>query len=181
MKKLIGNKKGIQTILAALLMVVIVVVASVMVYAWSTGLLSSLLVQNPVPRESINMENYTVNGTAATLSLRNAGTASVGLATYYAKDSTGNTYTLTWPTASQPSIAAGAVLNVGICVGSTTPQSTNCGTLTYTGSSSAVFKTGSGTSCPGTNTSCSYFISGNSYTITVVTAHSNQFSFTVIR
>src|SRR5207302_5786346 len=45
LKKIIGNKKGIDTILAALLMVVIVVVASVMVYAWSTGLLGTLLVK----------------------------------------------------------------------------------------------------------------------------------------
>lgn len=39
-----------DTILAALLMVVIVVIASVMVYAWSTGLLDELLLPiHPVP------------------------------------------------------------------------------------------------------------------------------------
>jgi len=52
LKKIIGNKKGIDTILAALLMVVIVVVASVMVYAWSTGLLGTLLVQPNYVKDS---------------------------------------------------------------------------------------------------------------------------------
>ena len=44
-RKIRRDKKGIDTILAALLMVVIVVVAAVMVYAWATGLLSALLVR----------------------------------------------------------------------------------------------------------------------------------------
>src|SRR2546427_12561944 len=58
LKKIIGNKKGIDTILAALLMVVIVVVASVMVYAWSTGLLGTLLVQPNVGKEALTMDTY---------------------------------------------------------------------------------------------------------------------------
>jgi len=58
LKKIIGNKKGIDTILAALLMVVIVVVASVMVYAWSTGLLGTLLVQPHAGKEAMNIDNY---------------------------------------------------------------------------------------------------------------------------
>src|SRR5438876_8735201 len=64
-RKITRDKKGIDTILAALLMVVIVVVAAVMVYAWSTGLLSALLVQNPVPKESLNDEtvSYLSNNT----------------------------------------------------------------------------------------------------------------------
>src|SRR5438034_7527556 len=60
-RKITRDKKGIDTILAALLMVVIVVVAAVMVYAWSTGLLSTLLVQNPVPKESMNYDSFAYN------------------------------------------------------------------------------------------------------------------------
>src|SRR5437667_8563685 len=56
LKKIIGNKKGIDNILVAKLMVVIVVVASVMVYAWSTGLLGTLLVQPNVGKEAITMD-----------------------------------------------------------------------------------------------------------------------------
>ncbi len=56
LRRIRKDKKAINTILASLLMVVIVVVAAVMVYAWSTGLLSSLLVQNPVPKETLNYD-----------------------------------------------------------------------------------------------------------------------------
>ncbi|TMI26968.1 hypothetical protein E6H36_03695, partial [Candidatus Bathyarchaeota archaeon] len=73
-KRLFKNKKGIDTILAALLMVVIVVVASVMVYAWSTGLLGSLLVTPNVGKEALNSENYAfTNSTSSTLYIRNTG------------------------------------------------------------------------------------------------------------
>ena len=90
-KRLFKNKKGIDTILAALLMVVIVVVASVMVYAWSTGLLGSLLVTPTVGKEALNAENYAFsNSTSATLYIRNSGSASVSFASYYVKDSAGN-------------------------------------------------------------------------------------------
>ena len=55
-RRLFKNKKGIDTILAALLMVVIVVVASVMVYAWSTGLLGGLLVTPQAGKENLTMD-----------------------------------------------------------------------------------------------------------------------------
>src|SRR2546428_5368867 len=42
LRKIGKDKKGINTILAALLIVVIVVVTSAMVYAWSTGRLGTL-------------------------------------------------------------------------------------------------------------------------------------------
>src|SRR5437879_13835661 len=88
------DKKAINTILASLLMVVIVVVAAVMVYAWSTGLLSSLLVQNPVPKESLNYDSVAfTNNTALTVYIRNSGLAAVSLQTYYVKNSTGAQYT----------------------------------------------------------------------------------------
>jgi len=75
-------------------MVVIVVVAAVMVYAWSTGLLSSLLVQNPVPKESLNYDSVAfTNNTALTVYIRNSGSAAVSLQTYYVKNSTGAQYT----------------------------------------------------------------------------------------
>src|SRR5436309_6470605 len=57
-RKYLKDKKGIDTILASLLMVVIVVVASVMVYAWSTGLLGTLLVHPTTGQENLNLEAY---------------------------------------------------------------------------------------------------------------------------
>jgi flagellin-like protein len=159
-RRSLKDRKGINTILAALLMVVIVVVAAVMVYAWSTGLLSSLLVQNPVPKESLNLDSSAFgNATSVTLYLRNSGSAAVSFQTYYVKDSTGNTYTQSssaWvgnPAAIAPNTAAATAIYIGA----------NC--------SPACTQSGS----PFT------FTSGYSYTVTVVTSRNNQFSYTVTR
>src|SRR6266704_6303963 len=97
-KSLFRDKKGIDTILAALLMVVIVVVASVMVYAWSTGLLGSLLVTPPTGKEALNLESAAPGSIASaatneTLYIRNSGTSTISFTTYYVKDSAGDTYT----------------------------------------------------------------------------------------
>ena len=157
LKKILGNKKGIQTILAALLMVVIVVVASVMVYAWSTGLLGGLLVTPTTGKEALNSEATAFqNGTAVTLNLRNTGTASIQLVTYYVKDNSADTYTLAnWATG--PTIAPNGVNPTMITIGTA-----NCPSCTLSGSTFT-------------------FTSGYSYTITVVTSRNSQFVFTVTR
>src|SRR5467141_3767285 len=92
------DRRGIDTILAALLMVVIVVVASVMVYAWSTGLLGTLLVTPTTGKEVLTIENSAFNSnTNLTLDIRNAGSASVSLASYYVKNATGGQWSqLNW-------------------------------------------------------------------------------------
>ena len=154
-RSLLKNRKGIDTILAALLMVVIVVVASVMVYAWSTGLLGALLVTPSVGKEAINIENsaFTSNMNAS-LYLRNTGTASISLITYYVKDNSGNQYSRTaW---TGPSIAPNALATTVITI------NTACGSCTNQGSQFT-------------------FVAGNSYTVTVITSRNNQFQFTVIR
>src|SRR5437660_10799099 len=93
-RKYLKNKKGINTILASLLMVVIVVVASVMVYAWSTGLLGTLLVQPHAGKEALNIDTYAFKyNNNVTLTLRNTGTAAITLNTYYVKNARGNTCT----------------------------------------------------------------------------------------
>ena len=157
MKKIIGNKKGIDTILAALLMVVIVVVASVMVYAWSTGLLGTLLVQPNVGKEALTMDTFAFpNNNNVTLTLRNAGTVAVTFSSYYVKNATGTTYTQsgwTWGPTIQPN--APGLANIGITAG--------CG------------------GCGSFSTSSFTFVSGNSYTVTLVTSRNNQFNFNVIR
>ena len=156
-RRYLKDKKGINTILASLLMVVIVVVASVMVYAWSTGLLGTLLVQPNVGKETITMDTYAFpNNNNVTLTLRNAGTVAVTFSSYYVKNATGTTYTQsgwTWGPTIQPN--APGLANIGItagCVG--------CGSF---------------------STSSFTFVSGNSYTVTLVTSRNNQFNFNVIR
>jgi hypothetical protein len=160
-RKYLKNKKGINTILASLLMVVIVVVASVMVYAWSTGLLGTLLVQPNVGKEALTMDTYAFPTTTppnsnVTLTLRNAGTVAISFSSYYVKNATGTTYTQSGWT-SGPTIQPNApgLANLGL--------STGC------------------TGCGSFSTSSFTFVSGNSYTVTLVTSRNNQFSFTVVR
>ncbi len=159
-RKYLKNKKGINTILASLLMVVIVVVAAVMVYAWSTGLLGTLLVQPNVGKEALTMDTYAFpsGGTPASsnvsLTLRNAGTVAITFASYYVKNATGTTFTQSaWTSGPtiQPNTPGIANLGIG-CTG--------CGSF---------------------STSTFTFVSGNSYTVTLVTSRNNQFTFTVVR
>jgi len=156
-RKYLRNKKGINTILASLLMVVIVVVASVMVYAWSTGLLGTLLVQPNVGKEALTMDTFAFpNNNNVTLTLRNAGTVAVTFSSYYVKNATGTTYTQagwTWGPTIQPN--APGLANIGITAGCA-----GCGSF---------------------STSSFTFVSGNSYTVTLVTSRNNQFNFNVIR
>jgi hypothetical protein len=157
MKKMIGNKKGIDTILAALLMVVIVVVAAVMVYAWSTGLLGTLLVNPNNNKEGpLTMDNFAFsNSTSVTITIRNAGTSNVTLGTYYVTDSNGNQWSKqSWSGGTiAPNKAANTIINIGnLC-------------CSYSGATNGF----------------SSFSSGFSYTVKVVTAKNNPFTFTVVR
>ncbi|SRR5712692_8197028 len=158
-RKSLENRKGINTILASLLMVVIVVVAAVMVYAWSTGLLGTLLV-NPNNNKDgpLSADSYAFTGTSnVTIYVRNGGTGNVTLAAYYVTDSAGNTWQLlSW---SGPTIAPNTAKATNILIGSSP-----CPSCQYTGS-------GSGFT----------FTSGYSYTVKVLTSKNNPFTFTVVR
>jgi len=153
--KYLKNRKGIQTILAALLMVVIVVVASVMVYAWSTGLLGTLLVQPNVGKEALNMNTYSFpSNNNVTLILQNSGSVAVTFTTYYVKNSTGTTWTQSsW--------------NAAPTIQPNQPGTVNIGVSTSGGGSFS--------------TSTFYFVPGNAYTVTLVTSRNNQFQFSVTR
>jgi len=155
-RRYLKDKKGINTILAALLMVVIVVVASVMVYAWSTGLLGTLLVTPNVGKEALNMESNSFStSTNVTLFIRNTGSVSTTLQSYYVKDSSGNSYQYNnWV---GPSINPNAVNPTNFVIGATCAS--NC---VLTGSAFT-------------------FSTGSSYTVLVVTSRNNQFTFTVTR
>jgi hypothetical protein len=172
LKKIIGNKKGIDTILAALLMVVIVVVASVMVYAWSTGLLGTLLVTPQTGKESMISEFSGFNSNYnATLNLRNTGSVAITLSSYYVKDSAGNQWARTaWSTdtaANHPSVNGIAPNGLGVV-------QILIGTLgTGSGQCNAASCTSSGTAFT--------FANAGQYTVLIVTSRNNQFTFTVTR
>lgn len=165
MEKITGNKKGINTILASLLMVVIVVVAAVMVYAWSTGLLGTLLVRPTTGAENLSLEACSpctfATNMNVTMNIRELGTANVTLTSYFVKDSSGNQYSRTsWNTAgpNQPPIIAPNQVK-GIIV---------------------LINTACGSSCSSTGSAFT-FNSGYQYTVTMVTSRNTQFSFTVTR
>ena len=161
LRKIVKDKKGINTILAALLMVVIVVVASVMVYAWSTGLLGALMVTPQVGKEAMNIENSAFsNSTFATLYLRNTGTASISLVTYYVRDNTANQYSKTnWNVPAYNGILPNGLATVNIDIN--TANGNHCG---CTAAANAF-----------------QFATGNSYTVIVVTSRNSQFTFTIVR
>ena len=149
------NRKGIETILAALLLVVIVVVMSVIIYTWSTGIFGSILPSPPNGKETLTLENqlYT-GGNNVTLYLRNTGTALTTLTSYYVSDFNGNQYSLT--TWSGGTVAQGQLLKATILIGPL------CGTCQKSGSSFS-------------------FQQGNDYTLHLVSRQNNQFSFTISR
>ncbi len=160
MRKIMKNKKGIDTILAALLMVVIVVVAAVMVYAWSTGLLGTLLVNPNNNKEGpLSADTYSFsNSTSVSLTLRNGGTGNVTLATYYVTDSNSNQWAkLSWTTGN-PTIAPNKAVITVLLIG-----------------------TGSGCTYTGSSAGFPSFTSGYSYTVKVVTAKNNPFTFTIVK
>jgi hypothetical protein len=152
------NKKGVETILAALLLVVIVAVMSVIVFTWSRGVFGSVLPAPSNGHETLVLENqgYNTANNNVTLYLRNIGTIPTTLVSYYIQDINRDQCAKTtgW---SQGPYAPGqlAIVQLGI----PSPPSTYC---TWTGT-------------PFT------FQQGNTYTVTVVTSHNNQFSFTIQR
>src|SRR6266566_5594459 len=119
-RRCLNNKKGIDTILAALLMVVIVVVASVMVYAWSTGLLGTLLVHPTTGQENLNYVSNSgafSSSTNMTAYINNLGTANATLQTYYVKDSNGNSYQYSYASGAGPTIAPNKSVAINFPIG----------------------------------------------------------------
>ena len=152
------NRKGIETILATLLLVVIITVTSVIVYTWSLGVFGAALPAPPKGREILSFENaaFSPTNNNVTLYLRNTGTAITSLTSYYVSDLNGNEYArISWqgPTITPTSLGQVVILIPPAC---------------------------SGTNCRLTGTAFS-FQSGNIYTITIGTARNNQFSFSILR
>jgi FlaG/FlaF family flagellin (archaellin) len=55
LRRFFRNKQGIDTIIAEVLMILIVVIASVMVYAYATGLFGAIATPQKVATESISL------------------------------------------------------------------------------------------------------------------------------
>src|SRR5690242_6075710 len=153
------NRKGLDTILATLLLVVIVVAMTVIVYTWSTGVFGSIIPAPPTGREILTIENqgFDPSNVKLTLYLRNTGSTPTTLASYYVQDQNGNEYARTsW--AVPPTSPSSIVNGTGVFL----PINTACSSCMNNGSSFT-------------------FQTGNSYTITIITQRNNQFSFTIVR
>jgi FlaG/FlaF family flagellin (archaellin) len=155
LRRFFRNKQGIDTIIAEVLMILIVVIASVMVYAYATGLFGAIATPQKVATESISLEyaSFTSNNTV-NLSIRDIGTTPITLKSYYVNDYTGNQYTrANW---QGP-------------------------TFTPTNQTNAIIVISS--ACAGCTTSGTPFVfqSGYPYTIILVTATNEQFSFMITR
>jgi hypothetical protein len=142
-------------------MVLIVVIASVMVYAYATGLFGAIATPQKVATESIGLENWSFsNSTVVNLSIRDIGTSPITLKSYYVNDYTGNQYTrANWATGSYPGpiFQPTAWANATILIGSAcSPSCTSAGTA-FT------------------------FQPGYPYTIILVTSTNEQFSFMITR
>jgi FlaG/FlaF family flagellin (archaellin) len=156
------SKRGIDTIIASVLMVAIVVIASMMVYAYATGLFSAIATPQKVATEQISLEYASfTNNSVVNLSIRDIGTTPITLKSYYVNDYTGDQYQrANWAIGSYP----GPTFN---------PQSAP-------GNATILISTACSTSCTQSGTAFT-FQSGFPYTIVLVTATNEQFSFMITR
>ena len=162
-RRVFKNKNGIDTIIASVLMILIVVIASVMVYAYATGLFGAIATPQKVATEAISLEYASfTNNSVVNLSIRDIGTTPITLKSYYVNDYTGNQYTrANWaqgpylpnPTPIQPTALGNATILISSAC------STSC---TFSGTAFV-------------------FQSGYPYTIIMVTATNEQFSFMITR
>jgi hypothetical protein len=175
MRNFNANKKGIQTILAALLMVVIVVVAAVMVYAWSTGLLGTLLINPNNNKEgplTLDTNGAFPTNNNVTLYIRNGGTLGVTLTSFYIYDSSNDIWqALSW---TGPAISPNAVVSVTLSIPTTTS-----GTSCYSSTAGAAYALATCSYVAGSSTFTSY--TPGSYTVKVITSRNNPFTFSVTK
>jgi len=156
-RKLFRNKKGIDTILASLLMVVIVVAASVMVFVYATGLFGALTQAPNLQKEALSLEfssfgpvNPTTN---VTMYLRNTGGTPITLVSYYVKNANSSQYartTWTGQTPIAPTYLGQPQLSISAC------------------------------GCTSTGSPFTFQV-GNSYTITLLSSRGSTFSYSVVR
>ena len=142
-------------------MILIVVIASVMVYAYATGLFGAIATPQKVATESISLEYWSFsNSSVVNMSIRDIGTSPITLKSYYVNDYTGNQYTrANWATGPYltPTFQPGTWANATILISSACSSS-----CTHSGTPFV-------------------FQSGYPYTIMFVTSTNEQFSFMITR
>ena len=139
-------------------MVVIVIIASVMVFTYATGLFGALLIAPKTATENISLEfaSFSSNSTV-NLYIRNTGSTPITLTSYYVKDASGNQYARTnWSPAPAPF------------------------SPTMLSNPTVLISTACGSGCTSTGTAFT-FSQGQVYTVVLVTARATQFSLSINR
>lgn len=157
-RRFASDKRGIDTIVASLLMVVIVVIASVMVFTYATGLFQALLIPPKTGQENISLEypSFVSNG-QVNLFIRNIGSTPITLKAYYVNDGSGNQYAQTsYSSYAPPTFSPRSWANATILISSLCPGCSTTGT-------------------PFT------FQSGQAYNVILITSTNSRFSFSVVR
>ena len=158
-RRFLKNRQGIDTIIASLMMVVIVVIASVMVFTYATGLFGALLIAPKTATENISLEyaSFPSSNSAVNLYVRNTGSTPITLTSYYVKDDSGNQYARTsWSSAPGPFSPTGWA------------------------NATVLISSACGSSCTSTGTAFT-FSQGQVYTVVLVSARNTQFSLSVTR
>jgi len=110
------NDKGISTIVAALLLVAVVVIASTLVYAWYAGILGRLMGETPAVKEALLMDSYEWEGEKLIMYIRNVGSVDVKIDVFYIEEAGQAKYSGV-PEIDQNPIPVGSMVKVSITPG----------------------------------------------------------------
>jgi hypothetical protein len=123
----LSRKSAVSTILAAMFVIVIIIIAgSLLIYAYSTGLIGGELVSpGGGAHEALAIDSSSIiNSTRISIAIRNIGPVAVTLVAYQVKDGAGNAYSNTaWAAAEgapqqlMPNAVSNATfdINMGYC------------------------------------------------------------------
>lgn len=110
------NDKGISTIVAALLLVAVVVIASTLVYAWYAGILGRLMGEVPSVREVLVMDSYEWEEDKLIMYVRNIGDVDVKIDIFYIEEAGQAKYSGV-PEVEENPIRVGSLVKVSITPG----------------------------------------------------------------
>jgi len=102
MRRLGRDKRGVEPVIAALLLIAIAVAAAVVTYSWVMGMISS---QGSQAQTSIRIDVVQfVDANTTMVTIRNSGTVGVSIDNIYITNPSGSTQTLTFDEDRAPSI-----------------------------------------------------------------------------
>ncbi len=114
MKNFRMNRKGISPIFATLILIAIAVIAGVVVYAFTSGMLSGMTANSSAGQEKITVQSASYSGGVVTVWLQSTGGPNPVINSLILKDSSGNTVAnlglaSSGSVAPTPSLANGAL------------------------------------------------------------------------